>query len=93
MALAPHQFANDNAKIMWAFSFMKSGCAAQFMDWHMRSYQNVGSISYETWGEFVEEFVADFCLKNEVQMLRTKLETLRFFQGGRTVDNFKELID
>jgi uncharacterized protein YerC len=63
----------------------------------MRSYQNVGLISYETWGEFVEDFVADFCLKNEVQTSRTKLETLRFFQNGRTidkyVDDFKELVD
>jgi hypothetical protein len=71
MALTPHQFMNDNTKIMWAFSFMKSGRAVQFMDRHMRSYQNVGSILYKTWGEFIEEFVADFCLKNEVQTLRT----------------------
>jgi hypothetical protein len=49
VALAPHQFANDNVKIMWVFSFMKSGCAAQFVDQHMRSYQNVGLILYETW--------------------------------------------
>jgi hypothetical protein len=62
----------------------------------MRSYQNVGSISYETWGEFIEDFVADFCLKNKVQTSRTKLETSRFFQNGRTidkyVDDFKELL-
>jgi hypothetical protein len=96
-ALAPHQFTNNNVKIMWAFSFMKSGCAAQFMDWHMRSYQNVGSISYETWGEFIEDFMADFCPKNKVQTSRTELETSRFFQNRRTVDkyidDFKELID
>jgi hypothetical protein len=28
VALALHQFTNDNMEIMWAFSFMKSGCAA-----------------------------------------------------------------
>jgi hypothetical protein len=82
---------------MWAFSFMKSGRAAQFVDQHMRSYQNVGLIWYKTWGEFVEYFVADFCPKNEVQTLRTELETSRFFQNGRTVnkyvDDFKELVD
>jgi hypothetical protein len=97
MALTPHQFTNNNAKIMWAFSFMKSGCAVQFVDRHMRSYQNVGSISYEMWGEFIEEFVADFCLKNKVQTSRTELETSRFFQGGRTineyVNDFKELVN
>jgi hypothetical protein len=67
------------------------------MDWHMRSYQNVGLISYKTWREFIEEFMTDFCLKNKVQTLRTKLETLRFFQGRRIIDkyvnDFKELIN
>jgi hypothetical protein len=97
VALALHQFVNDNAKIMWAFLFMKSGHAAQFVDQHMRSCQNVGLISYKTWGEFIEDFVAEFCLKNKVQMLRTKLETSRFFQNRRTVnkyiDDFKELVN
>ena len=31
MALAPHQFADDNAKIMWAFSFLKTNQAAHFI--------------------------------------------------------------
>jgi hypothetical protein len=96
-ALTPHQFVNNNAKIMWAFSFIKSGCATQFVDQHIRSYQNMGSISYETWGEFVEDFMVDFCPKNKVQTSRTELETSRFFQNGRTineyVDDFKELVD
>jgi hypothetical protein len=97
VALAPHQFANDNMKIMWAFLFMKSGHAMRFVDQHMRSYQNVGSILYETWGEFVEDFMVDFCPKNKVQTSRTELETLRFFQNGKTIDkyidNFKELVN
>jgi hypothetical protein len=63
----------------------------------MRSYQNVGLILYEMWGEFIEDFMADFCPKNEVQTSRTELETLRFFQNRRTadkyIDNFKELVD
>jgi hypothetical protein len=95
IALAPHQFINDNAKIMWAFLFMKNGHATQFVDWQMRNYQEIGSISYKMWGDFIKDFMADFCLKNEVQMLRTELETSRFFQGKRTfdeyVDNFKKL--
>ena len=31
MALAPHQFVDDNAKIMWVFSFMKTDQAAHFI--------------------------------------------------------------
>ena len=31
MALAPHQFMDNSAKIMWAFSFMKTDWAVHFM--------------------------------------------------------------
>jgi hypothetical protein len=41
--------------------------------------------------------MADFCPKNKVQISRTELETSRFFQGGRTINeyinDFKELIN
>ena len=47
--------------------------------------------------EFIAKFIADFCLKNEVQMLRTELETSRYFQGSQTVDeyvdDFCEVVD
>jgi hypothetical protein len=82
MALAPHQFADDHAKIMWALSFMKSGCAARFVERQMRGYHNIGSLSYGSWQEFVDEFIAEFCLKDEVQTSRTDLKTTKFFQGG-----------
>jgi len=95
--LAPHQFEGEHAKIMWAMSFMKSDRAARFVDRRMRDYQAVGSLPYTSWAEFVAEFIADFCPKNEVQTSRTELETARYFQGSRTVneyvDDFRELID
>jgi hypothetical protein len=95
-ALAPHQFADDQAKIMWALSFMKSGRAARFVERQMRDYHNVGSLSYGSWQEFVDEFIAEFCPKNEVQTSRTDLETTKFFQGGRNVDeyvdDFREIV-
>jgi hypothetical protein len=81
-ALAPHQFTDDQAKIMWALSFMKGGHAAHFVECQMRDYHNIGSLSYGSWQEFVNEFIAEFCPKNEVQTSRTDLETTKFFQGG-----------
>jgi hypothetical protein len=73
--LAPHQFINDTAKIMWAFSYMKSNQAARFMDKQMWSYQTVSGLPYTDWQDFIAEFTAEFCLKNEVQMARMELET------------------
>jgi hypothetical protein len=80
-ALTPHQFTDDHMKIMWALFFMKSGRAAHFVDCQMHGYHDIGSLSYLSWQEFVDEFIAKFCPKNEVQILRTKLETSKFFQG------------
>jgi hypothetical protein len=88
MALIPHQFADDHAKIMWALSFMKSGHAACFVDRQMRGYHNVGSLSYGSWREFIEEFITDFCPKNEIQTSRTELKTTKFFQGGQSIDEY-----
>jgi hypothetical protein len=67
MALTPHQSADDHAKIMWALSFMKSGCAACFMERQMWGYHNIGSLSYASWQEFVDKFISEFCMKNKVQ--------------------------
>ena len=63
----------------------------------MKGYQGIGSLSYTSWTDFVVEFIADFCPKNEVQTSQTELETSKYFQGSRTideyVDDFRELID
>jgi hypothetical protein len=62
----------------------------------MQNYQAGGSLPYNTWHEFVQEFISEFCPKNEIQTARTNLETLRYFQGSKTVDEyvdeFREMI-
>ena len=88
MALAPHQFADDTAKIMWAFSFMKTDRAMRFVARHMHNYQTIGRLSCTTWGEFVAEFITEFCPKNELLTSRTDLETTKYFQGSRNVDEY-----
>ena len=45
--LAPHQFNDDQAKIMWVMSFTKSRQTAYFINQHMYSYQAIGNLSYE----------------------------------------------
>jgi hypothetical protein len=82
---------------MWAFSFMKSNCAARFVDRQMHLYSVVGSLTYSSWPKFVMEFISEFCPKNEIQVAQTNLETPKYFQGSKTIDeyidNFCEIIN
>jgi hypothetical protein len=54
----------------------------------MQGYHNVGSLSYASWQEFINKFISEFCPKNKVQTSRTNLKTMKFFQGGQSVDEY-----
>jgi hypothetical protein len=95
--LADHQFADDDAKIYWALSYMKGGRAAKFTDRTMRVVATKGSLPWFDWTDFREEVIAEFCPKNDTQTARAELETNRYHQGSQTVDeyvdSFTELIE
>jgi Retrotransposon gag protein len=60
-------------------------------------YHVVGSLNYLTWHKFAQEFMEEFCPKNEIQTAQTDLEMAIYFQGSHTineyVNGFKEMID
>ena len=63
----------------------------------MRNYQLTGRLPYTSYSNFAEEFANEFCPKNKIQTSWTELETVKYFQGARTVDeyvnDFRELVE
>ena len=97
IGLAPSQFPSEDSKVYWALSYMKGDRAARFTDRTMRYARDHGSLPYVSWASFRKEFVELFCPKNEMQAARMRLETSKYHQGSRAVDDyvdeFRELID
>jgi hypothetical protein len=97
ISLSLDDFADEQAQIHWALSYFKSGRAATFADRTLRAEAKAGGPSYATWADFEAEFRATFCLENEATTSLMRLESERYFQGRRTVDQyvdeFSDLID
>jgi hypothetical protein len=91
------EFANDQAKITWALSYMKSGRAASFVERVLRYEDRLSTDRFATWAEFRTQFIAEFCLEDEDTRARAKLEGSRFYQGKRSVseyiDEFQGLVE
>ena len=95
--LCASEFADDQAKIQWVLSYMKSGRASSFADKTLRYEDRMGQDRFTNWKEFRDAFVAQFCPLDEATTARLRLEGIRYFQGRRSVedyvDEFEELID
>jgi hypothetical protein len=76
---------------------MKTSRAALFTQHVLRYESDLTKRKFSTWPEFCQLFIEEFCLKNETQMALAKLETPRYHQNRRSVDDyideFCELID
>jgi hypothetical protein len=78
-------------------SYMKAGRASLFKERVLREEFRTHTTKFQTWSEFRDAFVAEFCPKNETQLAVAKLETTSYYQGRRTVeeylDDFRDLVD
>jgi Zinc knuckle/Retrotransposon gag protein len=97
MSLCSTEFADDQAKIHWVLSYMKSGCAATFADCVLRHETRSVTPRFASWVPFHAAFVDSFCPENESTFALMRLESDRYFQSKRSVDayvdEFEDLID
>lgn len=95
--LCATEFADEQAKIHWVLSYMKSGRASTFADRALSYEDRTGGDRFRTWNDFRKAFVAMFCPEDEATSARMRLEGVRYFQGRRTandyIDEFSELVD
>ena len=96
-AMCASEFTNDQSKVLWMLSYMKSGRAAVFADRTLRYQSKNQSLRYPTYELFRKNFVMMFCPENEATSAIICLESARYFQGSRNVDSyideFESLVD
>lgn len=87
--LCGSQFENEQARILWALSYMKHGRAAKWADAIFRwEERNPGADRFMDWEDFAEEFRAHFFpVDSEASAVNT-LESAGYYQKGRNVDDY-----
>jgi hypothetical protein len=96
-SLCAAEFQDDQAKIHWVLSYMKSDHTATFAD-HTICYETkYDSPRYGSWDTFQRVFIKTFCPENESTHALMHLKSDCYFQGKRTVDAYvdepKDLIN
>ena len=89
MRLCPDSFPEEQTKITWALSYMKSGRAAK---WAERVFyweeKNPGYSKFLDWDEFRNEFRKDFCPAHSDVAAINKLESTTYYQKSRSLDDY-----
>ena len=87
--LCPDSFSDDQTKIVWTLSYMKSGRAAK---WAARVFrfqeENEGYSKFLDWDDFKTEFRKEFCPANSEAAAINKLESMAYYQKSRSVDDY-----
>jgi len=67
---------------------MKSGRAALYANHILRREASETLPAFVSWKGFELYFISKFCLKNEATVALTKLESTRYYQGRKSVDDY-----
>jgi hypothetical protein len=97
--LCPEEFRDEQTKIVWAMSYMKSGRAAK---WTARVFrweelpENSGYPKFLDWDEFRSEFKKEFTPAHVDSLAINRLESAAYYQKSRSlddyIDEFRDLI-
>jgi len=95
--LCLESFEDDLTKVVWAMSYMKARRAGRWVNHEFEHKAKSGHLRFIDWVDFEEEFRKDFMPLNSEAAAVNVLETMSYFQGRRTVDDyldqFKDLIE
>jgi Retrotransposon gag protein len=89
--LCPEEFRDEQTKIVWAMSYMKSGRAAK---WTARIFrweelpENIGSPKFFDWEDFRDEFKKEFTPAHADSLAINRLESSAYYQKSRPLDDY-----
>jgi hypothetical protein len=97
--LCPKEFADEQTKIVWAMSYMKTGRAqkwtARIFRWESLP-ENTDQTRFLDWDDFCTEFKTEFTPAHSDALAINRLESTDYYQKGRPlddyVDEFQDLI-
>jgi hypothetical protein len=96
MSLCSSDFADNQAKILWVLSYMKSRHGSNFTSDLVKYAETNGCDYYADWPAFHVTFIKNFLPANESTTTILRLEINRFYQGKCTIneylDEFKALV-
>ena len=81
-------FEDNSTKIVWAMSYMKSGCANCWATHEFGQEAKVSRLCFIDWDDFEDEFRKDFMPLDAEATAINVLETTAYFQGKRLVDDY-----
>ena len=87
--LCLESFSDDQVKIIWALSYMKSGQVAKWAACIFKwEEENAGDSRLLDWDNFKSEFFAEFCPANSEATTINKLESTTYYQRTQSVDDY-----
>ena len=95
--LCPDSFSNNQTKIVWALSYMKTGRVEKWAAWVFHwEKENPNSYRFIDWENFCWEFKEEFCPSHTDIAAITCLESTAYFQNkcsiNEYIDKFLDLV-